>query len=147
MSKYSKSSGSDQRPVRAAMLGGLWLASAVAMSAVPAPTARADGFAGLWRGSGYVNPAEGRRERVRCRVVYTPSGRERYAVTARCATQSTNIEQVGEIRRSGRDSYIGNFYNADYNVRGSIRIRVQGGRQAVSLSSQAGTGELTLFKR
>jgi len=109
--------------------------------------ALADRFEGLWRGSGYVNPAEGQRERVRCRVVYRRLSAERYEVTARCATQAVNIDQVGEVRRTGRSSFSGTFYNMEYNVRGRIRVSVRGNRQSVTLSSPQGTGRLNLFKR
>jgi hypothetical protein len=110
-------------------------------------TAHADSFAGLWRGSGYVNPSEGQREKVRCRVVYRRLSTDRYGVTARCATQAVNIDQSGEIRRTGRNSYAGTFYNMEYNVRGRIRVRVSGNQQSVTLSSPQGSGRLTLFKR
>jgi hypothetical protein len=132
-----------------ARLGALRSAAALALGAVtllPGP-AHGDGFSGLWRGSGHVNPAEGQRERVRCRVVYRRLSADRYGVTARCATQAVNIDQSGEIRRTGRNSYAGTFYNMEYNVRGRIRVRVSGNRQSVTLSSPQGSGRLTLFKR
>jgi hypothetical protein len=112
-----------------------------------ATVAKAESVAGLWRGSGFVNPSEGRRERVRCRVMYTRQSEQRYQLTARCATASANIDQVGEVRRTGRDRLSGSFYNADFNVRGRIQIRLNGNRQAVTLISDAGSGRLTLFKR
>jgi hypothetical protein len=112
-----------------------------------ATLAKAESVAGLWRGSGFVNPSEGRRERVRCRVMYTRQSEQRYQLTARCATASANIDQVGEVRRTGRDRLSGSFYNADFNVRGRIQIRLNGNRQAVTLISDAGSGRLTLFKR
>jgi hypothetical protein len=112
-----------------------------------ATVAKAESVVGLWRGSGFVNPSEGQRERVRCRVVYTRQSGQRYQLTARCATASANIDQVGEVRRTGRDRLSGSFYNADFNVRGRIQIRLKGNRQAVTLISDAGSGRLTLFKR
>jgi hypothetical protein len=126
-------------------MGGVVMAGLLV--ATFAGPARADRFEGLWRGSGYVDPAEGQRERVRCRVVYTRLSAERYGVTARCATQAVNIDQVGEVRRTGRNSFSGTFYNSEYNVRGQIRVQVSGNRQSVSLRSSQGSGSLTLFKR
>ncbi len=123
------------------------LAVAAVMTGGFSEGALADRFEGLWRGSGYVNPAEGQRERVRCRVVYRRLSAERYEVTARCATQAVNIDQVGEVRRTGRSSFAGTFYNMEYNVRGRIRVSVKGNQQTVSLNSPQGTGRLTLFKR
>lgn len=112
-----------------------------------ATAAHAEPVAGLWRGSGFVNPAEGRRERVRCRVTYTRQSADRYQVRARCATASANIDQVGEVRQMGRNRLSGSFYNADFNVRGRIQITLSGNQQAVTLVSEAGSGQLTLFKR
>jgi hypothetical protein len=112
-----------------------------------ATVAKAESVKGLWRGSGFVNPSEGRRERVRCRVVYTRQSAQRYQLTARCATASANIDQLGEVRRTGRNRLSGSFYNADFNVRGRIRIRLNGNQQVVTLISDAGSGRLTLFKR
>ena len=112
-----------------------------------ATVAKAESVVGLWRGSGFVNPSEGRRERVRCRVVYTRESEQRYQLTARCATASANIDQVGEVRRTGRNRLSGSFYNADFNVRGRIQITVSGNQQVVTLISDAGSGRLTLFKR
>jgi hypothetical protein len=98
-----------------------------------ATVAKAESVKGLWRGSGFVNPSEGRRQR--------------YQLTARCATASANIDQVGEVRRTGRNRLSGSFYNADVNVRGRIQITVSGNQQVVTLISDAGSGRLTLFKR
>jgi hypothetical protein len=112
-----------------------------------ATVAKAELVTGLFRGSGFVNPSEGRWERVRCRVVYTRQSEQRYQLTARCATASANIDQVGEVRRRGRNRLSGSVYNADVNVRGRIQITVSGNQQVVTLISDAGSGRLTLFKR
>ena len=47
----------------------------------------------------------------------------------------------------GRNRLSGSFYNADFNVRGRIQITLSGNQQAVTLVSEAGSGQLTLFKR
>jgi hypothetical protein len=144
-----RSSGSSARSLVGAV--GVRIVAAIMvvfMGVVGGATvAKAESVAGLWRGSGFVNPSEGRRERVRCRVMYTRQSEQRYQLTARCATASANIDQVGEVRRTGRDRLSGSFYNADFNVRGRIQIRLNGNRQAVTLISDAGSGRLTLFKR
>jgi hypothetical protein len=105
-----------------------------------AAAVHAEQVEGLWRGSGVVNPAEGRRERVRCRVTYTRRSAQRYRVTARCATASANIDQVGEVRHTGRNRLVGSFYNADFNLRGRIQITLSGNQQAVTFISDAGSG-------
>ena len=147
--RFFQTSKAFQSCLSRARLGAFLSVAALVLGAVtlPAVSVQADGFAGLWRGSGYVNPAEGQRERVRCRVVYRRLSADRYGVTARCATQAVNIDQSGEIRRTGRNSYAGSFYNMEYNVRGRIRVRVSGNRQSVTLSSPQGSGRLTLFMR
>ncbi len=109
--------------------------------------AQSKGLAGYWRGSGFVSPAKGKRERVRCRVWISRTSGQTYDVKARCASQAVNIDQVGSVRRIGGNSYAGNFFNADFNIRGRIRITLRGNRQAVALSSKAGSGRLTLFRR
>lgn len=108
---------------------------------------QAQEIAGYWRGSGTVAPAEGQRERVRCRVTFRRISARGYGFSARCASQSANINQSGSVYRTGRSSYAGEFFNPDYNISGRVRIRVSGGRQYVTLSSAQGTGQLTLFKR
>ena len=109
--------------------------------------AQSKGLEGYWRGSGYVSPAKGRRERVRCRVWISRASGESYSVKARCASQGANIDQVGRVSKTGGNSYSGDFFNSDFNIRGRIRITLRGNRQAVALSSKEGSGRLTLFRR
>lgn len=109
--------------------------------------AQSKGLEGYWRGSGYVSPAKGRRERVRCRVWISRASGKSYSVKARCASQGANIDQVGRVSKTGGNSYSGDFYNSDFNIRGRIRITLRGNRQAVALSSKEGSGRLTLFRR
>ena len=66
---------------------------------------------------------------------------------ARWASQAANIDQTGSVRKIGRNTYAGDFYNSDYNVRGRIRVTLRGNRQSVALFSDAGSGRLILFRR
>mgnify|MGYP001821317825 CR=1 FL=1 len=109
--------------------------------------AQAKGLSGYWRGSGFISPAKGQRERVRCRVWISQSARQSYRVKARCASQAVDIDQTGSVRRTGRNNYTGEFFNSDFNIRGRLRITLRGNRQSVSLQSDAGSGHLTLFRR
>lgn len=102
---------------------------------------------GLWRGIGFVKPADGQREKIHCRVTFNRQSAVAYDVTAKCAGQSASITQTGRVRRTGANRYAGNFYNSDYNVYGRIQIRVHGSRQSVSFRSEAGFGSVQLFKR
>ena len=109
--------------------------------------AQSQGLQGYWRGSGYISPAKGQRERVRCRVWISRSSPQAFGVKARCASQAANIDQTGRVRKTGRNSYIGDFYNSHYNIRGRIRITLRGNRQNVTMHSDVGSGRLTLFRR
>jgi hypothetical protein len=126
--------------------GALCLAMAlVALGSVA--EAQSQGLQGYWRGGGYISPAKGHRERVRCRVWISRISDRSYGVKARCASQSADIDQTGRVERRGRNSYTGTFHNSDYNIRGRIRISLRGNRQSVTLHSEAGSGRLTLFRR
>lgn len=109
--------------------------------------AQPKGLQGYWRGSGYISPAKGHRERVRCRVWISSGSAGAYSVKARCASQGTNIDQTGRVKKTGRNSYTGQFYNSDFNIRGRIRITLHGNRQSVTMHSSSGSGRLTLFRR
>ena len=109
--------------------------------------AQSKGLAGYWRGSGYVSPVKGQRERVRCLVWITQISGKNYNIKAKCASQAVNIDQVANVRKTGGSSYTGTFHNSDFNIRGRIRITLRGNRQSVALSSKEGSGRLTLFRR
>ena len=109
--------------------------------------AQSQGLQGYWRGSGYIAPSKGQRERVRCRVWISSSSAKTYRVKAQCASQAANIDQTGRVRKTGRNSYIGDFFNSDFNIRGRLRITLRGNRQSVTMHSNSGSGRLTLFRR
>ena len=109
--------------------------------------AQSQGLQGYWRGSGFISPAKGQRERVRCRVWISRGSTRTYRVKARCASQAADIDQTGSVQKTGRNNYAGEFFNSDYNIRGRLRITLRGNRQSVTLHSDAGSGRLTLFRR
>lgn len=109
--------------------------------------AQSRGLEGYWRGSGFVHPTDGQREKIRCRVTFQRLSASVFSVRALCASQATNITQTGELRRVGSNRYAGEFYNSDFNVRGRIQTRLQGNRQSVTFRSEAGYGQLRLFRR
>jgi len=116
------------------------------MSAAPS-IAQSRGLEGYWRGSGFIKVKDAPKERVRCRVTYSRRSSNTYSVDAKCASQGANITQSGQVANTGRNRYAGKFYNSDYNVRGRIRITIRGNRQYVTLRSEAGSGNLMLFRR
>lgn len=122
------------------------LLAVTAFLAVP-PGAEAAALSGTWSGSGYVNPKDGKRERVRCRVTYTRESQKVFRVKAVCATTSVKINQTGEVLMVNERRYVGDFYNAEYDVSGRIGITLRGGSQTVTFSGSQGHGSMTLRKR
>jgi hypothetical protein len=55
-----------------------------------------------------------------------------------CATASVKADQTATVRRVGSNRFAGSFYNSEYNVSGTIEIRVRGSSQDVRLASDAG---------
>lgn len=103
-------------------------------------------LAGSWSGGGWVSFAGRPRERARCRVRYVPASRERFRLSATCATESGRVSQTATVRKSGAHSYAGSFYNSEYDVSGSIYITVRGNRQRATLRSSSGSAVLTLYR-
>ena len=104
-------------------------------------------LSGSWRGSGFVKPSSGQRERVRCRVTYTRLSRKVYSVSARCASSSATLSQSGEVLMVRPNLFVGDFYNPQFDISGRIRITIRGRSQSVTLSSSSASGRLRLRKR
>lgn len=109
--------------------------------------AQAASLSGTWSGSGYVNPKDGPRESVRCRITYSQESATVYGVKAVCATTSTKIIQTGEVLMVNPSRYVGDFYNSQYDVSRRVRVSLRGVRQTVTFSSKKGHGSMTLRKR
>jgi hypothetical protein len=107
------------------------------------PQAHAEGIGGSWSGGGTVVFSDGHRERARCRVHYSPSGRE-VSLNGVCATASGSADQTANLRQTGPNSYAGSFSNAQYGIEGSIHVTVHGSSQSVSLRGGGGSASLTL---
>ena len=102
---------------------------------------------GVWSGSGMVNPKDGARESVRCRVSYRQESEKVFGVSATCATRSRKIQQTGTVLKVGPASYVGEFYNPGYDVSGRVRVVVQGSTQTVTFQSARGSGSVTLRRK
>lgn len=114
---------------------------------LPAGSVSADSLSGNWSGSGYVQPTNGKRENVRCKVTYTPQGAKVVAVAATCASASVTIRQTGSLSLVNSNRYVGEFYNPDYDISGRVRVNVSGGSQTVTFSSARGGGSMSLRRR
>lgn len=123
------------------------LALTLPLTVLGAVAAKADTLSGSWSGSGYVQPRDGQREKVRCRVNYSPQGASTVAVTATCASASATINQTGSLSKVSDSRYIGDFYNSEYDVSGRIRVSISGNSQTVSFSGSKGSGSLSLKRK
>ncbi|HEY8193492.1 MAG TPA: hypothetical protein VIF13_00440, partial [Hyphomicrobium sp.] len=81
---------------------------------------------GSWSGSGSIAFTSGSRERARCRAHYAKTGERSYEMSATCATASAKVDQSATLTRVGANSYVGSFFNQQYNTGGSIRITISG---------------------
>ncbi|MEZ5925672.1 MAG: hypothetical protein R3D57_14930 [Hyphomicrobiaceae bacterium] len=112
-----------------------------------APVGAASILEGTWSGTGYVQPRDGQRERVTCKVVYRQLNPTVHSVKATCATASMKIIQTGELSTVREGRYIGDLANLQYKIFGRVRVIVQGNNQNVTFTSEAGEGTLALKRR
>ncbi len=121
-------------------------AFAVALFAVDG-SAKADMLAGSWSGSGSVHYSQ-TRERAKCRANYSRVSGTLYRMYASCATASGRVDQTATLNRVSDGVYAGSFHNSQYNVAGSIRVKLSGNSQIVSLSGNGGgSGSFKLRRR
>lgn len=112
----------------------------------PSEADSSSSLAGSWSGGGWVSFASGAKEKARCNAHYSGGGGS-YTVTATCATASGKASQTAKVYRVSGTSYKGSFFNSEYNVRGSIRVHVNGKSQSVSLSGDGASAQLNLKRR
>ena len=103
-------------------------------------------IAGSWSGGGSVSFPSGSLEKARCRATYNKIGTSSYSVNATCATPSGKVAQTANVKRVSANSFAGSFFNADYNLNGTIHVSVQGNSQNVTLSSSTATASLRLSR-
>ncbi len=108
-----------------------------ALAASPVLAEPAD-LSGSWSGGGSVNYNSGSKEKARCRARFSKIGSSSYSMNATCATASGKVSQSATLKKTGSNSYAGSFRNPEYNITGSINIRVSGGSQNVSMSGDNG---------
>ena len=106
----------------------------------------ASSLAGSWRGSGVLQPSNGRKERARCRVSISKASANSYNATMNCATSAGRVSQWALIRKAGGNRYTGHFHNAKYNAHGSIFVVGRGNSLSVTMRSNKGSGWLRLHR-
>jgi hypothetical protein len=99
-------------------------ASALSIAILAAAPARAqqsfDGVAGTWSGSGSMKTSDGPRERVRCKIDYTPknSGKS-VKMNVRCASDAYKMDLVANIDE--KESILsGNWFESEYRQGGQV---------------------------
>lgn len=102
---------------------------------------------GAWSGGGYLITPSGERERASCRATFRNQGGSSYSMSAVCATASARVQQSAQIARTAGNHFAGSFYNAEYNVSGSISLRVSGNRLTAHLSGGGASASLSLSRR
>jgi hypothetical protein len=118
---------------------------AFASAALPAATgADPASLEGAWSGGGTVTFASGAHEKARCRASFTSSSATSYRVHGTCATQSGKVTQNAEVFKTTADRYRGNFHNPEFDVSGTISIRVHDRTLTATLTSSSGTGVLVM---
>jgi hypothetical protein len=124
------------------------LSAALAFGLAGATAARADSAAlvGTWVGNGNINFSSGSKETARCRAHFAKTGERSYEMSASCATSSAKVDQTAQLTKVGANSYVGSFFNQQYNTSGSIKITVSGSTSSVSLAGEAGTANFRLRK-
>ncbi len=115
----------------------------VSLLAIPQAKSEPSTLAGAWSGGGVVAYASGTRERARCHANYS-GGTTTVSLNASCATPSGSISQYARLRKTGANSYSGTFFNAQYNMSGSIHVSVHGNSQTISITSGSGSASLSL---
>lgn len=123
------------------------LTALIGLAAASLPATADSILEGNWSGGGYVQPTNGQREKVTCKVNYHQLNETVHAVKATCATASMKIVQTGEVSTVREGRYIGDFANLEYNVSGSVRVVVRGNTQNVTFTSASGGGTLALKRR
>lgn len=127
---------------------GVTLAAALGLSLASFSAAHAESavLVGTWAGNGSINFASGSKESARCRAHFSKTGESSYEMSASCATASAKVDQSAQLTKTGSNSYVGRFFNEQYNTGGSIRITVSGRTGNVSLSGEAGKAYFSLRK-
>jgi hypothetical protein len=119
---------------------------ALALLTAGAGVAAAQSLVGSWAGAGTIIYPSGEKERARCRATFRASGGGGISMHAVCATASARVIQNADLSRLTSSTYAGEFYNTEYGIQGSIRIKVQGNKLSASLSGGGGSAHFSLSR-
>jgi hypothetical protein len=106
--------------------------------------AAAQSIIGSWSGGGMIIFPSGETERARCRATFRNLSGGSVSMQGVCATASVRVSQSASLSRLTSTTYSGEFYNTEFNLSGSIRIRMQGSKLNASLSGGGATAQFVL---
>ena len=128
----------------AAIAGVSALTGVIGVAAVAATPAAAELIVGSWSGSGMIIFPSGEKEHARCRATFRQSGGGGISMLGICATASVRVSQSASLSRLTSTSYSGEFVNTEFNIAGSIRIRLHGNKLNASLNGGGATAQFVL---
>jgi hypothetical protein len=99
---------------------------------------------GSWIGSGTVS-RRGNVDQVRCRVRYTKSSKNSYAVSSVCTTENGRYDISGHVTNTGGNRYQGTVTSG--NESGRVIMVHRGDQQSVTVTSSSGSAKLALSRR
>jgi hypothetical protein len=120
------------------------LAGALGVVSVTATPAAAQSIIGQWSGGGLIIFPSGEKERARCRATFRNVGGGGVSMNGVCATASVRVSQSASLSRLTSTTYSGEFFNTEFNISGSIRIRLHGNKINASLSGGGATAQFVL---
>jgi hypothetical protein len=131
--------------VRSGFCGAaLAVAATLSIVGVTATPAAAQTIVGSWSGGGLIIFPSGEKERARCRATFRKAGGGGVSMNGVCATASVRVSQSASLSRLTSTTYSGEFFNTEFNISGSIRIRMQGNRLNASLNGGGASAQFVL---
>jgi hypothetical protein len=128
----------------AAIAAASALAAVMGIFGATATPAAAQSIIGSWSGGGMIIFPSGETERARCRATFRNLSGGSVSMQGVCATASVRVSQSASLSRLTSTTYSGEFYNTEFNLSGSIRIRMQGSKLNASLSGGGATAQFVL---
>jgi hypothetical protein len=67
-------------------------------------------------------------------------------MTATCATSDVRVTQTASLDRTGPNQFIGDFFNSDFGVSGTIKITLNGNTLTAALNGDKGSAIMSLSR-